>query len=170
MAKALMIIAPSNFRDEELFQTKDELEKAGVKVTVASKKTGTITGMLGGKATSEKALADVNVSEYDAIVFVGGGGSEVYYTDSQALGIAREAVKQGKVLAAICIAPATLANAGLLKGKKATSYPSVQAQLEEGGAKFTGAGVERDGLLITADGPGNAKKFGEAVRDALAGR
>ena len=167
----LMIIARQKFRDEELAEPKAVFLEAGAKVTIASSATAESVGMLGKvRAKPDITLAQVKPTDYDAIVYVGGVGASEYFQNSMAQRIAGDAAKSGKVVAAICIAPATLANAGLLKGKKATSYPSVQAQLEEGGAKFTGAGVERDGLLITADGPGNAKKFGEAVRDALAGK
>jgi protease I len=62
-----------------------------------------------------------------------------------------------------------LANAGLLKGVKATCYPSQEANLKDKGAHFTGLAVERDGLIITADGPKAAKAFGEKIAEALKG-
>jgi len=168
---ALFIIAKQGFRDEELFYTKEELEKSGIAVTVASKKTGTITGSRGGKATAEKALADVNVSAYDAVIFVGGNGSEVYYTDQQALKIAKDSIAKNKILAAICIAPGILAHAGVLNGKSATiwdsgdgSYSSI---LEDNGASYTGEDVTIDGKIITANGPDAARKFGQAIANML---
>ncbi|MHC4062693.1 MAG: DJ-1/PfpI family protein, partial [Planctomycetota bacterium] len=76
----------------------------------------------------------------------------------------------GKVLAAICIAPVVLANAGLLNGVRATSFLSERETLQVAGAEFTGAPVERDGLIITASDPSAANLFGRAIADALGGR
>ena len=73
-------------------------------------------------------------------------------------------------MAAICIAPVTLANAGLLKGRKATVYQSQTDALVRGGAHYTKAAVQVDGRIITADGPDSATRFGEAIRHALTGK
>lgn len=171
--KALMIIAPQNFRDEELFDTKDELEKAGVEVTIASKTPGEKTGMLGGKAVAEIALSDVDISNYDFVVFVGGSGAQVYYTDDEALRIAKEAYEQGKVLGAICIAPGILAKAGILSGKNATIWDSgdgsFKSVIEEGGATYSGEDVTVDGRIVTANGPHAAREFGRTLVNMLRG-
>lgn len=165
--RALMIIAFEKFRDEEYAEPKEILEKAGFKVTTASIQTGTATGKYGMEVPVDLALKDVKVSDYDTVIFVGGPGSHGYFDDPTAQAIAREADKSGKILAAICAAPSILANAGLLKGKTATSFPDQGSNLKAKGANFTGKGLEIDGKLITADGPQSAKKFGEAIVDAL---
>jgi len=167
MGKVLMIIAPRNFRDEELFHTKEELEAAGNSVTIASTTTDTATGMLGGTAKPDMTINDVNVDDYDAVVFVGGTGSSIYFNDSKAHEIARTANEKGKIIGAICIAPSTLANAGLLSGKKATSYPSEESNLRSKGANYTGNPVEKDGNIITADGPSSAREFGRTIARSL---
>jgi len=69
-------------------------------------------------------IKDVNVKTFDAVVFVGGPGAEEYFHNPVALKIAQEAYKEGKVVGAICIAPRILAEAGILKGKKATVFHS----------------------------------------------
>ena len=166
--KVLLIVAPGGFRDEELFETKAELEAAGAATAVASKKTGTITGMLGGKASATLALAEASASDFDAVVFIGGGGSSVYFNDSAAHALAKEAAGQGKILAAICIAPSILANAGLLHGKKATCFSSEASNLRAKGANYSGQPVTIDGKIITANGPGAAKEFGRKIAEALA--
>jgi SagB-type dehydrogenase family enzyme len=166
--KAVLIIAGSNFRDEELFETKRALESAKVQTVIASTRTGTITGMLGGRAQADILIGSVLVDDYDAIVFVGGSGAAQYFDDSTALNIARSAAGKSKLLAAICIAPTILANAGVLDGVTATSFPSEQSKLERAGALYTGAPLERDGLIITADGPSSAARFGKTIADALA--
>jgi len=144
----LMIIAPENFRDEELFETKKVLEENGFSVRIASKTTGEKKGMLGGIANAEISLSDVNVDDYKAIVFVGGVGSSAYFDDKEALDIAKTAYEKNKIVAAISIAPTILANAGVLSGKKATVWDGngeFSKRLEEKGAEYTGNDVERDG-------------------------
>jgi len=136
MGKVLMIIAPRNFRDEELFQPKEELEKTGNSVTIASTTTDIATGMLGGTAKPDLTINNVDVDDYDAVVFVGGTGSSVYFKDPRAHEIARTANEKGKLIGAICIAPSTLANAGLLRGKKATSYPSESKRIWKDDSKI----------------------------------
>lgn len=162
-----MIIAPRNFRDEELFHTKEELEASGNSVTIASTTTDTATGMLGGTAKPDITINDVNVDDYDAVVFVGGTGSSIYFNDLKAHEIARTANGKGKLVCAICIAPSTLANAGLLRGKRATSYSSEESNLRSKGANYTGNPVEKDGNTITADGPSSAREFGRMIAKSL---
>lgn len=162
-----MIIAPRNFRDEELFYTKEELESSGNSVTIASTTTDKATGMLGRTAKPDTTINDINVDDYDAVVFVGGVGSSIYFNDQRAHEIARDAYDKGKVIGAICIAPSTLANAGLLKGKKVTSYPSEERNLGSKGAVYTGNSVEKDGNIITADGPSSARNFGKMIANSL---
>jgi protease I len=167
MGKVLMIIAPRNFRDEELFDTKEELESYGNSVFIASTKTDTATGMLGGTVKPDTTIDNVNVDDYDAVVFVGGSGSSIYFNNQKAHEIARDASDKGKVIGAICIAPSTIANAGLLKGKKATSFPSEERNLRSKGANYTGKPVEKDGNIITADGPRSARNFGRMIAESL---
>ena len=163
MGKVLMIIAQRNFRDEELFYTKEELESSGNSVVIASTKIDTAIGMLGGNVKPNMTMDNVNVDDYDAVVFVGGTGSSIYFNNQKAHEIARTANEKGKIVGAICIAPSTLANAGLLKGKKATSYPSEERNLRSKGANYTGKPVEKDGNIITADGPRSAREFGRMI-------
>lgn len=167
MRRVLMIIAPRNFRDEELFHTKEELEAAGNSVTIASTTTDTATGMLGGTAKPDITINDVNVDDYDAVVFVGGSGSSIYFNDPKAHEIARTANEKGKIIGAICIAPSTLANAGILNGKKVASWPSEESNLRSNGANYTGNPVEKDGNIITAYGPSSAREFGKEIAKSL---
>ncbi len=165
--KALLILAPSRFRDEEYFHTKEELEKARIGTVTASKTTDVSVGMLGGKVKPGITLNEVDVNAYDAVVFIGGGGSSVYFNDPAALDIARRAEAAGKVVAALCIATSILANAGILRGRKVTAFPSEEANLCARGADFTGASLTVDGKIITANGPAAAKEFGKAIAKAL---
>ncbi|MEM5829416.1 MAG: DJ-1/PfpI family protein [Candidatus Aenigmatarchaeota archaeon] len=165
--KVLMIVAPTNFRDEELLKPKEILEKAGAQIKIASKDVEIANGMLGTSVTIDLDLSEVDVKNYDAIIFVGGTGAEIYFNDSTALRIARETYEQGKVIGAICIAPSILANAGILEGKHATSFPSEASNLKAKGANYTGELVTVDGKIITAKGPEAASQFGRMIAEAL---
>lgn len=165
--RVVMIIASKNFRDEELQKPKSILEKQGIKIVIASTTKDVVTGMLGATAKPDILISELKVMDYDAIVFVGGGGASEYWNDPIAHAIIQEAVKQGKILCAICIAPVTLANAGVLKGKRATVWPTEQDKLKAKGALYTGKKVEVDGNIITGSGPKAAKEFGKAIVKAL---
>ena len=166
--KILMIIASNGFRDEELQVPKGIFEREGAKVTLACSSLKQSKGMLGATAKPDVLIGDVKVEDYDAVIFVGGSGASEYWNDKKAHEIARATLEKGKLLGAICIAPVTLANAGVLQGKKATVYSSEAGKLGQKGAIYTGTGVEIDGSIITADGPQSAKEFGEAFVNALA--
>ncbi len=165
--KVLMVVAPENFRDEELKEPMEIFTSSGAEVTIASKGVNRATGMFGAEAKVDKDLAEVRAEDYDAVIFVGGSGADVYFNDSRAHALATNAFKGGEIVAAICIAPSTLANAGLLKGKKATSFSSQKKNLLKKGATYTGAAVERDGRIITGRGPEAAEEFGNEVASAL---
>jgi protease I len=165
--KVLMIIAKKDFRDEEFLKPKEVFERNGAKVTVASSSLETSSGMLGAKVRPEILIENVKVTDYDAIVFVGGVGAIEYLDNPVAHSIAKEAIRHNRVLAAICIAPAILANADVLKDKKATVWKTEARRLQSRGAKYTGADLEVDGRIITANGPNAAKKFGEKILEAL---
>jgi len=172
MPKAVFIIAFREFRDEEYFIPKEKLEAAGIEVITCSAEKGTAIGMLGGEADVTVALDELKVADYEAVIFVGGAGAKKYIEDTTAHRIAKEAIQHGRVLAAICIAPAILARAGVLKDKKATVWHdqmdrSAVKILEGAGAVFEDDPVVTDGSIITASGPDAAEEFGVALLKAL---
>lgn len=166
MKKVVMIIAPKDFRDEELFETKKVLD-GSVDVKIASTTLGTVTGVKGGTVKPDLPIAKVNVNDFDAVVFVGGPGASAYFDSRTVLQIARNAYDNEKVLAAICIAPTILANAGVLNGKRATCYPSEASSLRARGAYYTGNDVEVTGKIVTANGPNAARDFGRVILELL---
>lgn len=170
MFRILIIIAPERFRDEELFVTQTELEKAGHETVIASLKPGLCSGSRGDFATATLSIAEANPAQFDAVVFVGGGGSRRYFADENALRIAREMNAQGKVVAAICLAPVILANAGLLDGKNATVAGTEARTIASQGAHYTGPGVTVDGNIITGNAPKSSQLFGQKINSALAAR
>jgi protease I len=165
--KIAMIIAKDGFRDEEYLHPKEVFVKSNFEVDTYSSSTGAAKGMLGATVKVDKTIDQLKVENYDAIIFVGGVGSSEYWDNPVAHKIAQEAVKQNKVLAAICIAPVTLAKAGVLKDKNATVYFSESSQLKKYNANYTAKDVEVDGNIVTAAGPHAAKQFGETIKKLL---
>lgn len=165
--KVAIIIAHQDFRDEEFSHPFTVLSGAGALVTVASSRTGTASGMLGKRVEVKHLLKELDAVNFDAIVFVGGPGAQEYFNDPTAHQLARRATELGKVVGAICIAPAILAHAGVVEGKQATGFSSILPDLRKAGAKVTATPVVRDGKLITADGPAAAAKFAATLLEAL---
>jgi len=165
--KILMIIASQNFRDEELFKPRELFIKEGMEVILASSSLEISRGMLGGTAKPDILIGEVKVEEFEVIIFVGGMGSSEYWDDPVAREIVKKAVALDKLICAICIAPVTLANAGILDEKKATVFRSEVNAIKRKGAIYTGKAVEVDGNIITAEGPQAATEFGQTIISAL---
>lgn len=168
--KVLMVIAKSRFRDEEYIEPRKVLEDAGAVVTVASSSLKLSEGMRGLKVKPDILIGDAKEAYFDGIVFVGGGGAAEYFDSPVAHALAKAFFEHGKLTSAICVAPATLANAGVLKGKKATAFPSSEAALKTHGAVVMNQDVVSDGKIVTAVGPQAAKKFGEKLVEVLGGK
>jgi len=169
--EVLFIIAEKNFRDEELLNPKEIIEKAGIKAEIASKTAGIKIGTLGAKA-SAISFREIFLEKYRAVIFVGGQGSQQYFNDEEALEIAKKASEADRIIAAICVAPVILANAGILEGRKATVWSSASDKtyihaIEEKGATFSHEEVVQDGNIITASGPSAARAFGEKIVKAI---
>ena len=167
MKPILMVIAPDHFRDEELFETKEEIEKAGFKTIVASAHEGECIGTKGEKAIAEIGIDQVKSNDYQSVVFVGGNGSKVYFKNERAHTIAREMYQQGKIVSAICIGPVILAEAGLLNNKNATVYESEINTIKHLGANYTGETVTQDGQIITGNGPAASTLFGKTIAEEV---
>ncbi len=167
MKSVLMVIAPDQFRDEEYAKPKEILEGRGAHVVTASVAPGPCRGKLGMMARADIALVEAEASDYEAILFVGGAGAHIYFDDLDAHRLARTMHENGKVIAAICIAPSILAHAGLLEGVRATAFSSEEDDIRAHGAIWTGAPVELDGAIITGNGPAAARDFGMAIADVL---
>ena len=163
----VMVIAPKVFRDEEYSEPKRVFESRGATVVTASVTPGECIGKLGMRALAEISVADAASRDWDAVVFVGGAGASVYFDDPAGHELARRAAAGTGVLAAICIAPSTLARAGLLSGVRATAFASQKDDLVAHGATWTGESVTTDGHIVTGNGPEAATEFGEAIGDLL---
>lgn len=163
----LMVIARKDFRDEEYQKPRQILEEKNIRVSTASSSTSPSTGVKGLTVTPDLLLDQVDANNFQAVVFVGGGGSREYFHNVKAHALAREMFEASKTVAAICIAPVILANSGILKGKRATVFPSETKSLIAGQAQYTGTEVEKDGNIITANGPDAAENFGRVLLAAL---
>ena len=170
--KIVIIVAFRDFRDVEYFVPKEILETAGAEVKTTSNKMGKAIGADGGDVEVDLLLEDLNPVDFNTIIFIGGPGCLENLDNENSYKIARETVSQGKLLASICISPVILAKAGVLKGKKATVWSSPMDRgpvriLEENGAIYQDELVVIDGKIITGNGPGAAREFGEAIIEAL---
>jgi len=169
MADVLMVIAPKDFRDEEYFYVREELEKGGHKVDVASLEDTAVSMIEKKEVVTDLLLNQCDVADYDSLIFVGGQGANVYFDNEKAREMAFQTYEQGKIIAAICIAPSILARAGILEGKRTTCWSSQKEDLEEHGAIVTESHVEIDGNIITGNGPEASREFGMKISSALGG-
>ena len=155
--KILMVLSPQQYREEELNVPRNYFQSRGYSVVLASKGVKTATGMNGESVPIDLDLKEVKLSDYVAVVFVGGEG--IYSL------IAKSASAQKKLMGAICLAPWILADAGLLNGKRATS--SETDHIKSKGAVVSDEAVVQDGNIITGNGPYASGEFAEAIVAAL---
>ena len=165
--KALFVIPPFDFRDEELFETKELLEAADIQINIASSVKGICRGMLGGTIESKYQIISVATIEHDAVIFIGGDGSMTFWEDSIAHKIIIDAYNMQKIVAAIGSAPVTLANSGILAGKRVTCWKNEQVKVESRGALYTSELVTYDGKIITASTPECAAQFARSIIKGL---
>ena len=160
------VVAPERFRDEELAEPRRLLEQAGHRVIVASTRPGTAAGMRGARVTVQSTVAALREEDLDLLVIAGGSGAPAHLWDHEPLRRLAVAMhRAGKPVAAICLAPPVLARAGLLAGRRATTFPDRRALLElkRGGASYVDQAVVRDGTIVTGSGPEAAADFGAAL-------
>jgi len=170
--KVLFVVAFNDFQDFELKNTKKVLKSAGAKIEICSSSLGTARGKHGSEVKVEVLINDVDVSNYEAVIFVGGPGAVEYLNSEYAYNVIREAVEKKKVLGAICMAPQIFAKSGILEGKKATVFTSDYDKsgikiLEENKAVYIDEEVVADGIIISANGPDAAEKFGKKILEVL---
>ena len=165
--KTAYIVAHKNFRDEEYFIPKEILEGVGITVDTFSDESGEARGTEGGVASVE-ILNNINPNDYEAIIIAGGEGAIKYLNNDEVKSLLNEFYQRGKLVAAICISPIILAEAGLLKDKKATVWSSgmnksAVKKLKNKGVNYIDKQVVADGRIITANGPEAAKEFGRRI-------
>lgn len=177
----LIVVASKGFNPVEFKTPKELFEESGAQVSVASTKREELISerwpfwsLSKLKIKADILIQEVSVSDYDAFLFVG-GGEEEYLNSPYAHKIAQVATADGRIVAAICKAPLILANAGILKGKKAAAWhlfviDKYLNELREKGATPLKENVVVDGKLVTANRPIHASLFTEAIGRLLAGQ
>jgi protease I len=164
--KALIILVPEGYRDEEFSIPKETLESSGVSVIVAGLRPGEAVGKLGMKVVPDIQVEEVKSDDYDAIIIPGGGGTERYlYRNPTVLKLVKEFNEKKKIVASICLGGGVLCNAGILWGKKATVFatPETMRTFTEKKVNYKGDGVFIDGNIVTASGPEYSQEFAEAI-------
>lgn len=164
--RIVMVVAPEQFRDEELLIPRQAFLEQGYPVQTVSSRTGEGVGMLGATELFTRTLEEVKACDFEALVIVGGYGAVKHLWDNPKLHkLVREAAIQDDLIAAICVSPVVLAKAGVLRGKQATVWdmPESQQAFNEAGVFYTGEAVTRDGQFITANAPEAAQAFAECI-------
>lgn len=160
MFRALFLIVPDGFRDEEYSIPKRILEKRGFTVKAASTITGVLTGKKGLISVRvDLLLKEVNPRDYDVLVIV--GGQKTFWNNQYILDLIKKMHSDDKVIGAICSSAVLPAQAGLLSGQPGTAFPGPEELLELQKYKviYRGRPVEVAGRIITASGPEAAEAF-----------
>jgi protease I len=168
MAKIAIPLA-SGFEDSEFTVPYEQLREAGHEVTVFGTRAGeTVTGKR-GKANHrvEAEAASLAPEDFDALLIPGGYSPDHLRLDADVVSFTRRFFATGKVVAAICHGPQLLIEAGLVKGRTLTSWPSVRTDLINAGAEWVDREVVIDGNLITSRKPDDLPAFCQAVLEQL---
>jgi len=149
----------------------DLLRRAEIDVVSAGLDSEMVTASRGVKLVPDTDLDTALKDDYDMVVLPGGrGGAENLDNDPRIRELLNKIADSGKFTAAICAAPTVLGNAGLLEGKKATSYPGFLEKLQLASTELSEDPVVRDGTVITSRGPGTAIDFALALIEILEGK
>ncbi|RZN39391.1 MAG: DJ-1/PfpI family protein [Methanophagales archaeon ANME-1-THS] len=169
MAKHAVLLLATGFEEIEATSVVDVLRRAGVEVTIAGLQAGAIQGAHGIKVLPDTTLGEIEPKKFDAVILPGGNPGYVNLgRDKRVLDAVKTAFELGKIVAAICAAPSVLAQAGILKGKRATIFPGMESALT--GAKPLSERVVMDGNLVTSQGPGTALEFALTLVELLVGK
>lgn len=172
--RRVAVLATDGFEQSELTEPKRLLEEAGATVEViapgdAQRIKGWNVKDWGEEVPVDVQLAKADANGYDALVLPGGViNPDKLRTDEKVLGLVKTFAQAGKPIAAICHGPWTLINAGLVKDKKITSWPSLKQDLANAGARWEDSQVVKDGNLITSRKPDDIPAFTQALIDTLA--
>ena len=171
--RKVAILATDGVERVELTEPLKALKGAGIDVTIVSLKAGEIQAMDNDVNPSEKiavdlAVADASADAFDALVLPGGTTNpDKLRMDETAVAFVRGFAEAGKPIAAICHGPWSLIEAGAVKGRKMTSYPSLKTDLRNAGATWVDETCVVDGNLVTSRNPKDLPAFCEKMLEAV---
>ena len=170
MIKVLVPLAPG-CEELEAVTITDLLVRAGMQVITVGLDNAAVTASRGMRLLPDFNIDQVMDQVFDLIVLPGGlPGADYLRDDARVQSLLKKHAASGKYIAAICAAPKALAQAGLLDGKVATSYPGVLAGLKLKNTIVKDTALEIDGKIITSRGPGTAMDFALTLIELLAGK
>ena len=172
--KKVAILVENGFEEAELLEPRQALDKAGAKTTVVSPATGKVrawkTKDWGKEVDVDLALDGADPSSFDALLLPGGVmNPDRLRLNAKAIDFVRAFVRAGKPVAAICHGPWTLIDAGGVRGKRMTSWPSLRTDLENAGATWVDEEVCVDAGLVTSRKPADIPAFDAKMIEAFAG-
>ncbi len=168
--RPLLVYLPQQlFNEQEFEPALRRISQAGVRTLLVSADSSVAVSMSQLIVSLDLALRDVKVEDYSGIAIIGGSGAALHWDDSLLQARCREFAASGKVVAAIGIAPVTLARAGVLTGRRATAFRdrATVDWLRQAGARYSFRGVVADRNIITAASSDQARAFGSAVAKAV---
>lgn len=168
--RAVFVIAHDGFQSVEYSVPKTLLEQSGIIITTASDKTMPATAHDGSTVDVDMSVADVDINQFDALLFIGGPGALEHLDNQTSYDLINAAVEAKKLIGAICISPRILAKAGILDNKRATGWNGdneLGAFFKEHNVHYKNEDVIVDGLIVTAVGPNAAREFAEQIISLL---
>jgi protease I len=170
------LVAPEGIEQVELTEPWKAVERAGGKPELVSTNSGTVQAFNhldeGDTFDVDHVVGEVSASDYDGLVLPGGVANPDYLrTVSEAVSFARDFFAQQKPVAAICHAPWTLIEADVVRGRRMTSWPSLQTDLRNAGAEWVDEEVVVDAGFVTSRNPDDLPAFcGKLVEELAEGK
>jgi len=157
------------FEDSEFRVPYDRLHAAGHQVEILGLERGkSVEGKKHEERIKvERAVSEVSARDYDALVIPGGYSPDRLRVNADAVRFTKEMAEREKPIAAVCHAPWMLIEAGLVKGRSITSWPSLKTDLINAGARWVDKEVVVDGNLITSRKPDDLEAFSKALLQML---
>jgi protease I len=171
--KKVAILVAEMFEQVELIEPRKALENAGATTEIVSLEEGEVQGFDHyDKADAfpvERTVEEASPADYDALLLPGGvGNPDNLRQDENAVSFVRGFFDQGKPVAAICHAPWALVEAGVVRGRKLTSFPSIQTDIRNAGGDWVDEEVVVDGNLVTSRQPDDIPAFNEKMIELFA--
>jgi protease I len=162
--KKMLILLENGVEDSEFIYPYYRFQEEGYKMDIlAPKSKTTYVGKHGVPFTSELSPAEVKLEDYDALIIPGGQAPDKMRIHCDLVDVVKQANSKGKIIAAICHGPQMLIEADIVRGKTATSWPSVRTDLINAGAKVVDQSVVVDGNLVTSRSPEDLPDFCHAT-------